>query len=104
MLSRRSGIARPGIGAAMWPLPYLVASRDRLAECPWVYPRGGEFLRPAASFAPALESVNGTTPARRAISPSPSCQCIASAARQGTAISSAIFAHISGLNLVAAGS
>jgi hypothetical protein len=46
-----------------------------------------------------LESEKGTTPARRAISASPSCQCIASAARQGTAISSATFDHISGLNL-----
>jgi hypothetical protein len=41
----------------------------------------------------------GTTPARRAISCSPSCQCIASAARHGIAISSATFAHISALNL-----
>ncbi len=47
----------------------------------------------------ALDNEKGTTPARRAISCSPSCQCIASAARQGIAISSAIFDHISGLNL-----
>lgn len=46
-----------------------------------------------------LESENGTTPARRAISCSPNCQCIASAARQGIAISSATFDHISALNL-----
>jgi hypothetical protein len=46
-----------------------------------------------------LERENGTTPARLAMSASPSCQCIASAARQGTAISSATFDHISGLNL-----
>ncbi len=46
-----------------------------------------------------LDRENGTTPARRAISASPSCQCIASAARHGTAISSATFDHISGLNL-----
>jgi hypothetical protein len=44
-------------------------------------------------------SEKGTTPARRAMSVSPSCQCIASAARQGTASSSATLAHISGLNL-----
>lgn len=42
---------------------------------------------------------NGTTPARRAISCSPSCQCMASAARQGIAISSATLDHISALNL-----
>jgi hypothetical protein len=46
-----------------------------------------------------LEREKGTTPARRAMSASPSCQCIASAARHGTAISSATFDHISGLNL-----
>ena len=46
-----------------------------------------------------LDKENGTTPARRAISYSPSCQCIASAARQGIAISSANLAHMSGLNL-----
>ena len=43
---------------------------------------------------------NGTTPARRAISCSPSCQCIASAALQGIPISLATRAHISGLNLL----
>jgi hypothetical protein len=47
-----------------------------------------------------LENENGITPARLAISCSPNCQCIASAARQGIAISSAIFAHISDLNLL----
>lgn len=46
-----------------------------------------------------LDSENGTTPARRAISCSPSCQCIASAALHGIAISSATFDHISALNL-----
>jgi hypothetical protein len=46
-----------------------------------------------------LDREKGTTPARRAISCSPSCQCIASAALQGIAISSATFAHISALNL-----
>lgn len=46
-----------------------------------------------------LDKEKGTTPARRAISCSPSCQCIASAARHGMAISSATFAHISALNL-----
>lgn len=48
-----------------------------------------------------LESEKGTTPARRAMSASPNCQCIASAARHGIAISSATLAHISGLNLKA---
>lgn len=47
-----------------------------------------------------LERENGTTPARRAISCSPSCQCMASAARQGMAISSATLDHISALNLI----
>lgn len=47
----------------------------------------------------ADDSEKGTTPALRAMSVSPSCQCIASAARQGTCISSATLAHISGLNL-----
>lgn len=46
-----------------------------------------------------LEREKGTTPARRAISCSPSCQCIASAARHGIAISSATLDHISALNL-----
>lgn len=46
-----------------------------------------------------LEREKGTTPARRAISCSPNCQCIASAARHGMAISSATFDHISALNL-----
>ena len=44
-------------------------------------------------------SENGVTPALRAISCSPICQCMASAARQGIDISSAIFAHMSPLNL-----
>ena len=46
-----------------------------------------------------LDSEKGTTPARRAISCSPSCQCMASAALQGIAISSATLDHISALNL-----
>lgn len=46
-----------------------------------------------------LDSENGTTPALRAISCSPNCQCIASAALHGMAISSATLAHISALNL-----
>lgn len=50
------------------------------------------------SFVP-LEREKGTTPALLAISCSPSCQCMASAARHGIAISSATFAHISALNL-----
>lgn len=47
----------------------------------------------------ALVSAKGVTPALLAISFSPICQCIASAARHGMAISSAIFDHISALNL-----
>jgi hypothetical protein len=45
------------------------------------------------------DSENRTTPALRAISCSPSCQCMASIASHGIAISSATFAHISALNL-----
>jgi hypothetical protein len=41
-----------------------------------------------------LDNENGVTPARLAISCSPSCQCMASAARQGIDISSATGAHI----------
>ena len=49
---------------------------------------------------PAVEvSENGTTPARRAISASPSCQCIASAARHGIPSSAASGPHMSGFNL-----
>ena len=44
-------------------------------------------------------SENGVTPARLAISCSPICQCIASTARHGMAISSATLAHISARNL-----
>ena len=43
---------------------------------------------------------NGTTPALRAMSTSPSCQCIASAARQGIPSSKATGAHISDFSLV----
>lgn len=43
---------------------------------------------------PVLVSKKGVTPARRAISCSPSCQCMASAALHGIDISSAIGAHI----------
>ena len=46
---------------------------------------------------------NGTTPARRAMSCSPSCQCMASAARQGMPSSVARGVHISGLNLLSGG-
>ena len=42
----------------------------------------------------------GVTPARRAMSDSPSCQCMASAARQGIPSSAARGAHISGLRLL----
>jgi hypothetical protein len=41
-----------------------------------------------------LDKEKGVTPARRAISCSPSCQCIASAALHGMDISSATGAHI----------
>lgn len=55
--------------------------------------------RCAAVVVLVLASENGVTPARRAISCSPSCQCIASAALQGMDISSATGAHIWCLNL-----
>ena len=44
-------------------------------------------------------SEKGVTPALRAISCSPICQCMASAARHGIDISSAILDHMSALNL-----
>lgn len=44
-------------------------------------------------------SSKGVTPALRAISCSPICQCIASAARHGMDISSAISDHMSALHL-----
>ncbi len=75
-------------------------SRGRLpwdCECPW--PLVGETLCAGCGSVPGLFNVNGITPARLAISASPSCQCMASAARQGTCISSATLCHISGLNL-----
>jgi hypothetical protein len=46
-----------------------------------------------------FDSEKAVTPARRAISCSPICQCMASAARHGKVISSAILAHMSALNL-----
>jgi hypothetical protein len=78
------------------PEPLMVLERD----CVWAWPREGDirWLGGGVSML-ALEREKGTTPARRAMSASPSCQCIASAARQGTAISSATLDHISGLNL-----
>lgn len=57
-------------------------------------------VRVAGGSIAVLDRENGTTPARRAISCSPSCQCMASAARQGMAISSATLDHISALNLL----
>lgn len=69
--------------------PFLGRDREVLARR--VLVAGGSMA--------VLESEKGTTPARRAISCSPSCQCMASAARQGMAISSATFDHISALNL-----
>jgi hypothetical protein len=70
---------------------------DWLCECP----RDGEVRCPGGGGGSVelLDNEKGTTPARRAMSASPSAQCIASAARQGTAISSATLDHISGLNL-----
>jgi len=46
-----------------------------------------------------LDNEKAVTPRQRAISCSPICQCMDSAARHGNVISSAIFAHISALNL-----
>lgn len=79
------------------PEPLRALEWDCECECP----REGETRWPGGGVSiEALEREKGTTPARRAMSASPSCQCIASAARQGTAISSATLDHISGLNLV----
>lgn len=50
-------------------------------------------------LAPAPARWKTGTFARCAISTSPICQCMASAARQGSCISFAIFSHISFLNL-----
>lgn len=77
-----------------------LAMVDPECECVWLWLRCEDVrvLMEGTSVV-TLESENGTTPARRAMSASPSCQCMASAARHGTCISSAIFAHISGLSL-----
>lgn len=73
---------------------------ELLSDEVWECPRGGETLCPGEGVSSeALEREKGTTPARRAMSASPSCQCMASAARHGTAISSATLDQISGLNL-----
>jgi hypothetical protein len=69
----------------------VLFSRGMTVPCRRIF--GGGSLAP-------LESEKGTTPALLAISCSPSCQCMASAARHGMAISSATFAHISALNLM----
>lgn len=53
-----------------------------------------------ASKVTELLRLKGTVPALRAISSSPRCQCIASAALQGIFISLARIAHISGFNLI----
>lgn len=86
---------RPGPGPGPGG-PLMTLDCDWLCECP----RDGDdrWLGGGASVE-TLDSEKGTTPARRAMSASPSCQCIASAALQGTAISSATLDHISGLNL-----
>lgn len=70
--------------------PFLDLDREELARR--VLVGGGSMA--------VLEREKGTTPARRAISCSPNCQCIASAARHGMAISSATLDHISALNLL----
>ena len=82
----------------------------RLWLCVWMYdmptPAGGETLGPRSDC--PLESDDDwplarwktETLARRAMSTSPSSQCIASAARQGHCISFAIFSHMSFLNLL----
>jgi hypothetical protein len=65
-----------------------------------VCPRVGDCRTPPGGASRVTElREKGTTPARRAMSASPSCQCMASAARHGTPISSATLDHISGLNL-----
>jgi len=60
---------------------------------------GGRLLNLDVELWFGLVRVKGVTPALLAISCSPICQCMASAARHGMAISSAILAHISALNL-----
>jgi len=69
--------------------------------------RGGGPCRNCALGGKVIESKvlvgllreKGVTPARFAISCSPICQCMASTARQGIAISSATLDHISARNL-----
>jgi hypothetical protein len=67
----------------------------------WLYCRAmlREWFGCCCEVVLVLASVKGVTPARRAISCSPICQCMASAARQGMAISSAMRDHMSALNL-----
>jgi len=78
----------------------LGKSRGRLPwDCECVWPRVGDTRCTMGCSMPAMLSEKGITPARLAMSASPSCQCMASAARHGTCISSATFCHISGLNL-----
>lgn len=81
------------------PAALMVLEWDWLCECPRdgeVWWRGGV---PPSVPPVDMDRENGTTPARRAMSSSPRCQCIASAARQGTFISAASLDHISRLNL-----
>lgn len=77
-------ISRPPLGAAL-----LLRMCDR----------GGRFVIGTYGKAEFAVSEKGVTPALRAISCSPICQCIASAARHGIDISSAILDHMSPLNL-----
>lgn len=61
--------------------------------------RGGRVVIGTNGIPGLAVSEKGVTPALRAISCSPICQCIASAARHGIDISSAILDHMSALNL-----
>lgn len=72
---------------------------DKEPELPRGREVGGRLLSLDMELWFGLVRVKGVTPALLAISCSPICQCMASAARQGMAISSAILAHMSALNL-----
>lgn len=62
--------------------------------------RGGRVVSGRNGMPGLAVSENGVTPALRAMSCSPICQCMASAARHGMDISSAILDHMSALNLM----
>ena len=66
---------------------------------PWKFCTYLVLLLEFRSAGVVLDKEKGCTPARLAISCSPSCQCLASAARHGIDVSSATFDDISGLNL-----